>query len=84
MRKRITVTISLGLSLALFAALPLCAGDWPMWGGTPSRNMVSSEKNIPRNWNVEDKTNIKWVSELGSQSYGNPVVAGGKVFVGDE
>ena len=26
--------------------------------------------------------NIKWVARLGSQTYGNPVVAGGKVFVG--
>ena len=26
--------------------------------------------------------NVKWVARLGSQSYGNPVVAGGKVFVG--
>ncbi|MFQ5791861.1 MAG: PQQ-binding-like beta-propeller repeat protein, partial [Acidobacteriota bacterium] len=28
------------------------------------------------------KNNIKWVAGLGSQSYGNPVVSGGKVFVG--
>ncbi|KAB2667587.1 MAG: PQQ-binding-like beta-propeller repeat protein, partial [Verrucomicrobia bacterium] len=26
--------------------------------------------------------NVKWVVKLGSQSYGNPVVAGGKVFTG--
>ena len=59
MRKRITMTISLALSLAVFTALPILAGDWPMWGGGPNRNMVSSEKNIPRTWNIEDKTNIK-------------------------
>ena len=28
------------------------------------------------------KKNVKWVAALGSQTYGNPVVAGGKVFVG--
>ena len=82
MRKRITMTISLALSLAVFTVPPILAEDWPMWGGGPNRNMVSSEKNIPRTWNIEDKTNIKWVAELGSQSYGNPVVAGGKVYVG--
>lgn len=53
-----------------------------MWGGRPDRNMVSDEKGIPRTWDLKTKTNIKWVAELGSQSYGNPVIADGKVFVG--
>jgi hypothetical protein len=56
--------------------------DWPMWGGTPDRNQVSNMKNVPSEWDVKTKKNIKWVAELGSQSYGNPVVAGGMVFVG--
>ncbi|MBI1764966.1 MAG: PQQ-binding-like beta-propeller repeat protein [Acidobacteria bacterium] len=58
------------------------SGDWPMWGGTPDRNMVSNMKGLPTTWNVEKKTNIKWVAALGSQSYGNPVVAGGQVYIG--
>lgn len=59
------------------------ADDWPMWGGTPERNMVNRvEKNIPASWNIETGENVKWVAQLGSQSYGNPVVSGGKVFVG--
>ena len=57
-------------------------GDWPMWGGTPDRNMVSNMKGLPIEWDVKTKKNIKWVAQLGSQSYGNPVVAGGMVFVG--
>ncbi|HEY0082884.1 MAG TPA: PQQ-binding-like beta-propeller repeat protein, partial [Pyrinomonadaceae bacterium] len=57
-------------------------GDWPMWGGTPDRNMVSNMKGIPTSWDVGKKTNIKWVQALGSQTYGNPVVAGGQVYVG--
>ena len=57
-------------------------GDWPMWGGTPDRNQVSSMKNLPTDWDVKSKKNVKWMAELGSQSYGNPVVADGKVFVG--
>jgi outer membrane protein assembly factor BamB len=57
-------------------------GDWPMWGGTPDRNMVSNMKGLPTEWDVKTKKNIKWVARLGSQSYGNPVVAGGMVFVG--
>jgi outer membrane protein assembly factor BamB len=57
-------------------------GDWPMWGGTPDRNMVSNMKGMPETWDVNKKTNVKWVAALGSQSYGNPVVAGGQVYVG--
>ena len=57
-------------------------GDWPMWGGTPNRNMVSSMTGLPETWDIETKKNVKWIAGLGSQTYGNPVVAGGKVFVG--
>lgn len=57
-------------------------GDWPMWGGTPDRNMVSMMKGLPVNWDVAAKKNVKWIAALGSQTYGNPVVSGGKVFVG--
>ena len=69
--------------IALVASDPPSAGkDWPMWGGTPDRNMVSSMKGLPLDWDVKTKKNVKWVADLGSQSYGNPVVAGGMVFVG--
>jgi outer membrane protein assembly factor BamB len=57
-------------------------GEWPMWGGTPDRNMISSMKGLPTSWDIASKKNVKWVAELGSQSYGNPVVAGGQVYVG--
>jgi len=67
---------------ALGTAMTAAAADWPMWGGRPDRNMVSDETGIPRTWDVDAKTNVKWVSEIGSQSYGNPVVADGKVFLG--
>jgi len=58
------------------------AKEWPMWGGMPSRNMVSAATGLPSSWDVKTKANVKWMAELGSQTYGNPVVAGGKVFVG--
>jgi outer membrane protein assembly factor BamB len=56
--------------------------DWPMWGGTPDRNMVSAMKGLPTTWDLKTKKNVKWVAELGSQTYGNTVVAGGMVLVG--
>jgi len=70
------------------------AEDWPMWGRNETRNMVSPAKNIPHDFDpgqfkglteeIDPTTtrNIKWIAKLGSQAYGNPTVAGGKVFVG--
>ena len=69
-------------SARLSAGSPAAGGDWPMWGGSPDRNMVSNAKGLPSEWDVKTKKNVKWVADLGSQSYGNPVVAGGMVFVG--
>jgi outer membrane protein assembly factor BamB len=53
-----------------------------MWGGSPDRNMVSDEKNIPGSCDVKTGRNIKWKAQLGSQSYGNPVIVDNRVFVG--
>jgi outer membrane protein assembly factor BamB len=84
------VRLLLGLSLVITAPIVSIqvsasdpgTGDWPMWGGTPDRNMVSNMKGAPTDWDYKLKKNVKWVAKLGSQSYGNPVVADGKVFVG--
>ncbi len=85
-------------SLALMAALGVAtvadARDWPMWGGTPSRNMVTQAKGIPddivsgkflpKSETIDPKStkNIRWIAKLGSQAYGTPVVAGGRVYSG--
>ena len=73
-------------SLVVIVSVIFCsvsvAADWPMWGGTPSRNMVSAMKGLPTTWDVKTGKNVKWVAELGSQSYGNPTVAGGVVLIG--
>ncbi|MBI4264579.1 MAG: PQQ-binding-like beta-propeller repeat protein [Acidobacteria bacterium] len=77
----VLIAASAAGSSRVFASDP-GTGDWPMWGGTPDRNMVSNMKGLPADWDVKTGRNITWVAELGSQSYGNPVVAGGMVFVG--
>jgi outer membrane protein assembly factor BamB len=86
MRKQVFAVSALCSAAAITlaaSALPEPAHtEWPMWGGTPDRNMVSTMKGIPTTWDVKTKKNIRWVAELGSQTYGNPVVAGGIVFVG--
>lgn len=59
--------------------------DCPMFGGSPSRNMVNTiDKNAPTDWNVEKgkEKNLKWMAELGSNAYTAPVIADGKVFIG--
>src|SRR5947208_342215 len=90
--QRALLLAAFGLSVALTSA---SAQDWPQWGGNdPGRNMYSPARNVPVLFNpgklkpgTEDidmpaTKNVKWVAKLGSQSYGNPVVAGGKVYVG--
>lgn len=58
------------------------AQERAMFGNTPSRNMVSNETGLPTSWDRRSGEHVKWSAEVGSQSYGGPVVAGGKVFVG--
>ena len=92
MTQRIQGTLRAALAAAVLSSAALAGAivvqaqstgsDWPMWGGTPSRNMVSPMKGLPLDWDVKTKKNVRWVADLGSQSYGNPVVAGGMVFVG--
>jgi outer membrane protein assembly factor BamB len=53
-----------------------------MWGGTPARNMVSPMTGLPVSWDIKTGANVKWVAALGTTSYGNPVVAGGRVYAG--
>lgn len=70
-------------------------GDWPQWAGDSARNNVAVGENVPTEWKTGkidrrsgawDKAsaskNVLWVARVGSQTYGNPVVAGGRLFVG--
>jgi outer membrane protein assembly factor BamB len=58
------------------------SAEQAMFGGTLTRNMISSETNLPAKWDPSSGMNIKWTAALGSQTYGNPVISGGKIFVG--
>ncbi len=87
-RAVLPIVLVLGLSLPPRA----WSQDCPQWGGAPARNNAPQGSNIPAEWDVggfdrktnawqsESAKNIKWVARLGSQSYGTPVVAGGKVY----
>jgi len=70
------------------------AADWPQWGGRNVRNMYSPQRGLPdafgkidfkpgtEDVNTNGVKNLKWVAKIGSQSYGNVTVAGGRVFIG--
>ncbi len=74
---------ALALALLLLAPLsPALPQERAMLGGSIERNNVVAAHNLPTLWDVETGRNVKWVAELGSEAYGGPVVAGGKVFVG--
>lgn len=86
------IVFVLGLATLAPMHASVCGADWPQWGGSPARNNAPDGKDIPVEWNVgkfERKTerwlgqsarNVRWVARLGSQTYGSPVIAGGKVF----
>ena len=71
------------------------AADWPRWGGNdPGRNMYSPETGLPDKFepgkpktgsediDLSTTKNVRWVAKIGSQAYGNAVVAGGRIYVG--
>jgi outer membrane protein assembly factor BamB len=70
------------------------AAEWNQWGGSPQRNNTPAATNLPIEWETGEfdydtgvwdpatSKNVAWVAALGSQSYGNPVLAGGQVYVG--
>jgi outer membrane protein assembly factor BamB len=89
-----TVLPGAALLVVILAPLTGFAADQPQWGQRDSRNMVSNETGLPDGFDPgtrNQKTgeidlppggNVKWVARLGDQSYGSPVVAGGRVLVG--
>ncbi len=80
---RLPVAIFL-ITLLIFAGGgPALAGDWPQLGRDNSRNLLAAgEQNLPADADPAANKNIRWTAPLGSQSYGNVAVAGGRVFVG--
>jgi outer membrane protein assembly factor BamB len=67
----------------LTAAATAGGAEVSMFGGDPSRNMADdSATGLPSSWDPDSGENVKWSQALGSQSYGGPVVAGGRIYVG--
>lgn len=84
----------LGALCGSFPAIGQGPADWPQWGRNATRNMVAPVTGLPADIepgefkgdsddiDPETTKNVKWIAKLGSQSYGNPTVADGRVYVG--
>ncbi|MBI5386734.1 MAG: PQQ-binding-like beta-propeller repeat protein [Verrucomicrobia bacterium] len=85
------VVLGAGLSLLCMTAP---AKDWPQWGGTFGKNMVSEEKGLPESFvpgekdtvagqiKLETAKNVKWGVKLCAAIYSTPSVVNGKIFIG--
>ncbi len=81
MRHRFVLALA---GTAFLYCLTLCspAKDAPQWGQPWSRNMVSEERGLPAGFDPAGGRNLKWSSELGTETHSSPVVAGGRVYIG--
>lgn len=68
--------------LLLFGLVPLvrAESDWPYWRG-PQFNGLSTEKNLPGEWNPEggEGSNVLWRTPVGSRS--TPVIMKGRIYL---
>jgi outer membrane protein assembly factor BamB len=78
--------VGLGLwCLAALAVFALAGEGDPSKEVSPNRNLVNTrDRNVPTDFCVEEgkERNLLWKARLGKTSWGGPVVAGGRVFVG--
>lgn len=72
----------ISLILLLSCATSLFAADQPQWGHAWSRNMISTERNLPETFDPKSGQNVKWVAKLGTESHSTPVIARGRVYIG--
>jgi outer membrane protein assembly factor BamB len=68
----------LTVALALAAAPPLAAADWPQFRG-PNATGVSPETDLPLEWG-KDK-GVKWKAPLPARGVSSPVAVGDRVYV---
>ena len=66
--------------VCIVALVPLSvdADNWPQWRG-PQQNGVSTAKNLPASWSLEE--NIIWKTELPSWSGSTPIIWEDRIFL---
>ena len=93
MSRLVVITSCAAVVLGVCSACVI-AEDWPTWGNGQTRNMCSDATGFPvtfkagssrrdgKGVDMSTTENVKWAVELGSHTYGNPTISGGKVIVG--
>ncbi|HZJ42673.1 MAG TPA: PQQ-binding-like beta-propeller repeat protein [Pyrinomonadaceae bacterium] len=71
----IVTTLSIGF-LSLINATS--AANWPQWRGADGSG-VSTEKNLPSDWNVSK--NIKWKTPIEGRGHSSPIVWNTRIFL---
>jgi outer membrane protein assembly factor BamB len=66
------------LSCAALVTTTTGAANWPQWRG-PGGSGVSTEKNLPAEWNAN--RNIKWKTPIAGRGHSSPVVWENKIFL---
>ena len=89
---RAILAVCLGTLCCVPKTADVWAADWPQWGGTANRNMVSPETGLPdlrppagedtTRLSEEDSPYVKWKVRVGATVWGNPTMADGRVFAG--
>lgn len=93
-RLRVQTLAAFALGAVASTGVAQKGGDWPEWGRDRTKNMAAPDATglpaeihpgrVKRDGTVDLRKakNIQWVAKLGSQTYGNPTVSNGKLFVG--
>lgn len=79
---RVGIAALVVVSVLLADAGHVEAADQPQWGERHTRNMVSAERGLPADFDPATGANVKWSVSLGSNAYGSPVIADGRVYIG--
>ena len=71
-------SLRIAVLVALLAAAPLGADNWPQWRG-PQLNGVSGETNLPVRWSKTE--NVAWTLAMPAWSGSTPIVWGDRIFL---
>jgi outer membrane protein assembly factor BamB len=76
--RRISLALIAAVSLGIATTGSSAAGNWPQWRG-PDGSGISTEKNLPAEWNPTK--NIKWKTPIDGRGHSSPIVWDNKIFI---
>ena len=79
MRKALWLLV---IAVGIVSPPPVFSKDQPQWGQAWSRNLVSDERNLPDAFDPKTGLNVKWSVEIGTETHGSAIIAGGRVYIG--